>query len=161
VDYRKTAKKCNWYLDFAGDFSKEGQNGILEIPIAGKPKSFFEIPTKFKLKKFENRAVNRGFIIHTEPDPNKLNRIRQMFSARMLTVDNYTYSLDYLMRILKYTVLKYEKDVPIYFCVIGHPKSMGDYSLELLEKFVNQTRKLYQNDIQFITYKQLKNIDLR
>ena len=155
VDYRKTAKKCNWYLDFEGDFSKECPSGIMEIPIASKPKSLFEIPTQFKLKKFENRAVDRGFVIHTEPDTNKFNRIRQLFSARMLTVDNYTYSADYLMDILKYNLSKYKKEEPIYLCLIGHPKSMGDYSLELLTEFVTKSRNLYNNDIQFCTFKQL------
>jgi len=156
VNYRKTAKKINWFLDFGKDFSKENQSGILEIPIASKPKSFFEIPTKFKLKKFGNRTVNRGYVIHTEKDPNKFNLLRQLFSARMLTVDNYTYSIDYLMKILKYNISKYQNEFPVYFCLIGHPKSMGDYSLELLDAFVNQARDLYQNDIQFCTYKQIK-----
>ena len=156
VDYRKTAQKCNWYLDFEGDFSKENSSGILEIPIASKPKSFFEIPTQFKLKIVENRAVNRGTVIHTEKDPNKFNQIRQMLSARILTVDNYTYSADYLMKILKYTVSKYKKETPIYFCLIGHPKSMGDYSLELLANFVTQARNLYHDAIQFCTFKSLE-----
>jgi len=156
VDYRKTVKKCNWYLDFAGDFSKESTNGILEIPVASIPKSFFEIPTRFKLKTLENRAVNRGFVIHTEKDPNKFNRMRQLFSARTLTVDNYTYSVDYLMKILKYNLSKYKKEVPIYLSLIGHPKSMGDYSLQLLAKFVSRAKNLYKTDIQFCTFQQLE-----
>ena len=158
VDYRKTAKKCNWYLDFEGDFSKENSSGILEIPTAGKPKSFFEIPTRFKLKTLENRTVNRGFVIHTEKDPNPFHRIRQLFSARMLTVDNYTYSLEYLMKIVKHTVSKYKKELPVYFCLIGHPKSMGDYSLDLLAGFVNQIQNLYKDDVQFCTFNHLKKL---
>ena len=155
VDYRKTAKKCNWYLDFAGDFSKECQSGILEIPVASKPKSFFEVPTQFKLKKFENRAVNRGFVIHAEKDPNKLNRIRQLFSARMLTVDNYTYCVDYLMKILKYNISKYKKEEAVYCCLIGHPKSMGNYSLELLTEFVTKAKAEYKDDLCFSTFQKI------
>ncbi|MCL2131641.1 MAG: hypothetical protein FWH36_04195 [Lentimicrobiaceae bacterium] len=155
VDYRKTASKCNWCLDFAGDFSKENSSGIMEIPIASKPKSFFEIPTRFKLKTLENRAVDRGFTIHTKKNANPLHRVRQLLSSRMLTVDNYTYSADYLIDILKYNVSKYKKETPIYLSLIGHPKSMGGYSLELLAEFVTQTRNLYKNEVQFCTFTHL------
>lgn len=158
VNYRKTAKKCNWYLDFEGDFSKGNTHGIMEIPIATIPKSLFEVPTRFKLKNLENRAVDRGVVIHTEKDPNRLNQIRQLFSSRMLTVDNYTYSIDYLMKIVKYNLSKYKKEVPIYFCLLGHPKSMDDYSLKLLSEFVIRTRNLYKEEVRFCTFNQLEKI---
>jgi hypothetical protein len=145
-------------LDFEGNFSKENTDGILEIPVASIPKSLFEIPTRFKLKKVENRAVNRGYVIHTKKDTNKLNQIRQLFSARILTVDNYTYSVDYLMKILKHNVSKYKKEMPIFLSLIGHPKSMGGYSLELLANFVTQARSLYKDDIQFCTFNHLEKL---
>jgi len=53
IDYRKLPDKPNWYIDPNGDFSKDAPTGIYEVPIAGKPKSIFEIPTKFKINYFE------------------------------------------------------------------------------------------------------------
>lgn len=156
VDYRKCNPKCNWELDFNGDFfGQASKNGILEIPIAGKPKSLFEIPTSFKLKKWASRAVNHGYMIHIQNDANSWNRLRQLFSYRMLTVDNYTYTSDYLMDILHYNVKKYSSEKEIFISLIGHPKSMGTYALDLLEQFITKAKVKYQDDICFLTFQNI------
>ena len=154
IDYRKTPNKPNWFLDFGGDFSKESTEGIYEIPIASKPKSFFEVPTKFKLKKLQHRAVeNRGKMMHVSENVRFVDKVKQALSSRMLTIDNHTYSHDYLMDILDFNINKYKKSEVIDLSLIAHPKSMGDYSFELLEEFVNRAREKYQNRIEFTTFK--------
>ena len=154
VDYRKAPNKPNWFLDNNGDFSKDAQQGIYEIPIASKPKSVFEIPTKFKLKKLQYRAVeNRGQMIHLNRNINFINKVKQALSSRMLTIDNHTYSHKYLMSILNYNIDKYKNYNTIDLSLIGHPKSLGDYSFELLEEFIINARKRYKNRIEFTTFK--------
>ncbi len=154
IDYRKVPNKPNWFLDYKGDFSKESSKGIYEIPIASKPKSIFEIPTKFKLKKLQNRAVeNRGKMMHISENVQLKDKVKQALSARMLTVDNHTYSHDYLMKILDYNLEKYKDFDAIDLSLIAHPKSMGDYSFELLEEFVKRSREKHQSKIEFTTFK--------
>jgi hypothetical protein len=154
IDYRKTPNKPNWYLDFKEDFSKESSQGIYEVPIASKPKSIFEKPTKFKLKKLQYRAVeNRGKMMHISENVQFVDKIKQALSSRMLTVDNHTYSHEYLMDILNYNIQKYKNFETIDLSLIAHPKSMGDYSFELLEEFVKGARAKYKNQIEFTTFK--------
>lgn len=154
IDYRNVPNKPNWHLDLNGDFSKESENSIYEIPLGTKPKSIFEVPTKFKLKKYAFRAVeNRGKMIHINEKVQLKDKIKQALSARMLSVDNHTYSSDFLIKILKYNVNKFKKFDSIDLSLIGHPKSMGDYSFKLLEEFVKKSRDLYKEKIEFTTFK--------
>ena len=133
--------------------------GILEIPIATIPKTLFEVPTRFKLKKYASRAVeNRGPMIHLNHQTDMRSKIKMLFSNRMLTFDNHTLSLDYLMKVFRYTIRKYEKKSDeIMFCVIAHPKSMGDYSFQLMDKFIHTIQKEYP-DVAFTTYSALYNL---
>ncbi len=157
VDYRRVPRLPNWYLDLDGDISKPGDSpGILEIPIAAKPKGLFEIPTRFKLKKYAHRAVeDRGKMIHAAHKAATIDQIQQLFASRMLTVDNHTYSVDYMLAILDYNIQKFKDEAEIYLSLIGHPKSMGDYSLQLLEDFVNRCREKYGDQIDFCTFDDL------
>jgi len=160
VDYTATPARANWFLDLAGDFSIEntGKESIWEIPIASKPKRIFEMPTSFKMKKYAHRAPsNRGVMIHEKPvAPSVSERIKALLSSRMLSFDNYTYSLDFPIKILDHHIKKYKKDKPIYLCAISHPKSMGAYSFELMEHFIDESRKKYGDDIAFTTFTEVQ-----
>ena len=158
VDYRYVPKLPQWYLSLNGKFQKSGidRKGILEIPIASKPKGLFEIPTSFKLKKYAHRAVeSRGPMIHNNEQVPKIDKVRQLFSSRMLTVDNHTYSPDYLMKILDYNVEKFNTHDTIILSLIGHPKSMDKYHYYLLTEFVKRTKDKYGDVVQFTTYRNI------
>ncbi len=153
VDYRHVPGLPNWYLPFDDDLSKTGKKGILEIPIAGKPKGLFEVPTSFKLKKYRNRAVeNRGRMVHTSSGVGVKEKIKQLLSSRMLTVDNHTYSPDYLLKILDYNVKKHKNHDEIMMSLIGHPKSMDSYHYYLLSSFVQKAKEKYGNILSFVTF---------
>jgi hypothetical protein len=155
VDYFKMPLSPNWFLSLDGNIKKEGKTGILEIPIASIPKTFFEVPTRFKLKKLSGQAPkDHGFQIHEGNKTNFKSKIKMMASARMLSFDNYTLSIDYLMKILDYNVKKYSNFDSAVISVIGHPKSMGDYSFSLMESFVKRVRQKYP-DAEFTTYRNL------
>lgn len=155
IDYRKLPNKPNWIVNTQNyRLASSDENGILEIPIATIPKTPFELPTRFKLKKYAFRAVeNRGKIIHEEGEIDLYSKIKMLFSARMLSFDNHTLSLDYLLRILKYNMNKYQNLDEVMLSVISHPKSMGDYSFELMGRFIAEVKKSYP-EVEFTTFSQ-------
>jgi hypothetical protein len=156
VDYRKIVDQPNWILPFNGDLLSEAKAGILEIPIASKIKNIFELPTRFKLKLYKQRAVeNRGIQLHTNHKTDLKDKIIQMFSSRMLTLDNHTYSDKYLMKILDNNVKRYKSSEVIMCSLIGHPKAMGDYAYTLMRNFVKNVKDKYGSSVEFCTYSQI------
>ena len=158
VNYTNVPRLPNWYLPLNGNLKEadNNENGLFEIPIASKPKGIFEMPTKFKLKKYEDRAVeNRGSMVHTNENIGIHDKLKQLLSSRMLTVDNHTYDIDYLIKILDYNVQRFIRFDKLIFSLIGHPKSMGAYHLYLLTEFVKAAKKKYGTKIRFVTYRHI------
>ena len=154
VDFRRLPKQPNWVIDPENIRAPlSGKPGILEIPIATIPKTPFEIPTLFKLKKYAFRAVeNRGKMIHTDHATGLRSKVKMLLSARMLSFDNHTLSLDYLLKIVRHNVnLHKNKQDELLFALIAHPKSMGNYSFELMEGFISSVQKSY-SDVEFTTF---------
>jgi hypothetical protein len=159
VDFRKMPDPPNWYIDLSGKLSEVSESGIFEIPIASIPKTPFEVPTMFKMKKYAHRApANRGYQIHEGKPGGYSHKIKQLFSSRMLSFDNYTLSHDYLMKILNYNVNKYRKYDEVLLSISGHPKSMGSYSFELMQRFVENVRRKYP-DTEFMTFSDMSYIN--
>lgn len=164
VDFTKVPAKANWYLSNDGNFSKEGHSGLYEIPIPSINKTLLEIPTFVKMRFLKHRIpANRGYMIHASPiKPRLADRLKKIQSTRMLTFDNYTYSKGYLMRILDNHIKQYLGEEDMYLSAIGHPKSMGAYSLELFSEFVQKARNKYGSQVEFVTFqdvaKELKTL---
>lgn len=155
VDFRKLPGSPNWVIDPDNYHKASASEGIIEVPIATMFKTPFEVPTRFKLKKLAGRApANHGTMIHEDNGRDIPAKIKMLFASRMLTFDNYTLSLDYLMRILRYNMKKYKSSDTLMLSIISHPKSMGAYSFELMEGFVNAVHKQYP-DAEFMTFSQL------
>jgi hypothetical protein len=145
----------NWYIGTDGNIRKEAPAGILEVPIGSIPKTPFEVPTRFKLKKMASQAPqDHGYQIHEGNPTDFMSKVRMLFSARMLSFDNYTLSLEYLMKILDYNVRKYSRNDLVILSVSGHPKSMGDYSFQLMESFITRVRQKYP-DVEFTSFSRL------
>jgi hypothetical protein len=157
VDFCRLPAKPNWIIDPSNLHAVRSGDGILEIPIATIPKTPFEIPTRFKLKRYAHRAVEeRGRMIHQDGGKIDLaSKIRMFFADRMLSFDNHTFSPDYLMRIFRYHISRYKKADEVMVSVISHPKSMGGYSFELMEKFISAIRESYP-DVEFATFSRLR-----
>lgn len=157
VDFRNVPGKPNWYVSSENDLSEEGNQGLWEVPIASIPKHLFEVPTSFKLKKYAHRAPEaRGRMIHSATIVSFREKFRTLMANRMLTIDNYTYSPEYLMKILNHHVRKFREYDEISLALIGHPKSMGKYAFELLERFILDVYKTYDEQAKFTTFKSLK-----
>ena len=156
VDYRKLPEKPNWFLSPDGHFKKENPENkfIYEIPIASKPKGIFEMPTAFKIGKFKERAPEyRGVMVHSNENVSKSDKLRQLFSARMLTVDNYTFSPEYLIKILDYNVKKFKRYDETALSLIGHPKSLDRYNFYLLSEFLKRAKQKYGSSLEVTTAK--------
>lgn len=159
IDFRKLPPLPNWHIGNDGNFRKSAEAGILEIPVAAIPKTPFEIPTRFKLKHFAHRAPeSHGAMIHEGNSGSRLQKLRMLFSARMLTFDNHTLSAKYLMRILDYNVMKFSRFETMTMATCSHPKTMGNYSFSLMEQFVDMARKKYP-DIEFTTFERLYKLN--
>lgn len=157
VDYRRMPQECNWYLSSNDILNKEDNSSLLEIPIASIPKSPFEIPTFFKMKKYAFRApLERGFQIHDGKPGSIKNKIKAFLSSRMLGFDNYTYEYSYLLKILDYNIKKYNNEETIMLCAVGHPKTMSNYAYDMMSHFVLNAQKKYP-EIEFLTYRNLIN----
>lgn len=155
VDCTNMPSSPNWIIGLDGEIRKEAVTGIFEVPIASIPKTPFEVPTRFKLKKLSGQAPqDHGFQIHEGNPTDFKSKIKMMFSSRMLSFDNYTLSIDYLMKNLDYNVMKYKKYETTILSVSGHPKSMGDYSFLLMESFINRVRQKYP-ETEFTTFSKL------
>jgi len=155
IDFRDLPSKANWYISSDGDFRKNAGTGILEIPIASIPKTPFEIPTRLKLNRYAHRAPEQhGTMLHEGNPGNRMQRLRMLFSSRMLTFDNHTLSPEYLIRILNYNVSKHSGSEVLNLATCSHPKTMGNYSFQLMEKFIEMARKKYP-DIEFTTFDRL------
>lgn len=160
VDYRKLPELPNWFLSRDGDFRTNNvdKKTLFEIPIASKPKGLFDVPTSFKMKKYAHRAVeDRGRMIHTHLGMSRKDRLRQMLSSRMLSVDNHTFSPAYLIKILDYNVKRFQPHDTIFLSLIGHPKSMGKYHYYLLTEFIKRAKDKYGEMLSFATFEEVYN----
>lgn len=152
VDFRKIPSLPNWLIGPDGNFRHPADSGILEISVAAIPKTPFEIPTRFKLKHYADRAPeNHGSMLHEGKPGSRIQQLRMLFSARMLTFDNHTLSAGYLMRILDYNVRKFRNFETLNLATCSHPKTMGNYSFLLMERFIELARRKYP-DIEFSTF---------
>jgi hypothetical protein len=153
VDFRRLPSAANWIIDPSNLRAARSGDGILEIPIATIPKTPFEIPTRFKQKRYAHRAVEaHGRMIHREEAGIDLtSKIRMLLADRMLSFDNHTLSPDYLLRIVRHHISRYKASGEVMLSLISHPKSMGEYSFELMEQFITAVRTSYP-DVEFATF---------
>lgn len=161
VNFRKMPKKANWFISQQGPIDLEADSGLYEVPIAGRPRgSINNIPFLFKRILYKSRAYDcKGIGIHQGHTP-ILEKIKRLFpkSVWMLSFDNYTESVESLMKIMTYHLNCHKNDKTIICSSISHPKSMGEYGLSLMEGFVQRMRKDYDDRVQFCTYQQIYDV---
>lgn len=159
VDFRELPALPNWNIGADGNFRQPSQTGILEIPVAAIPKTPFEIPTRFKLKHFAHRAPeNHGSMIHEGNPGRRIEKLRMLFSSRMLTFDNHTLSAKYLMQILNYNVKRFKHSEFLNLATCSHPKTMGAYSFSLMQQFIEMARAKYP-EIEFTTFSEFHKLN--
>ena len=152
VDYTDLPNQSNWFFE-NGQYKAPTTSGIYEIPIAGKGKSVFEMPTFSKAKFYKNRMPeNRGKIIHIENKLSVRQKLRKALSSRMLSFDNYTCSVHFLISVLNDNIKRFQRQEEINLAIISHPKAMDWYNYQLMEDFIVSVQKQYGNQIVFTTF---------
>jgi len=155
VDFSSMPEKSNWFISTSGPLNKEVSSGLLEISIAGKPAGLkTNILHVIKKHIYKNRRYTSGKTINAG-HVSIINKLKFVFSTRMLGFDVYTMSSNDLMSILNFSVKKYRMEDPIILSSVSHPKNMGTYSLSLMNEFVEKARKKYKEDIVFTTYQNI------
>jgi hypothetical protein len=155
VNYKNVPNKSNWFLDLNGQLNKEAEKGLLEIIIAGKPAGLITNTKHIILKRVYKKSMfSTGYSIHS--GKSKLSdKLKFVFSTRMLGFDIITLSSNDLMKILDYNVKKFKTEDVICLSTLSHPKNMGPHHMSLMKEFIEKARNKYKNDITFTTYQRI------
>ncbi|MBI4947402.1 MAG: hypothetical protein HY840_13500 [Bacteroidetes bacterium] len=159
VDYSSMPDLSHWYFSPDGPVDKITDQGMMEITIAGKPAGLItNLNHVIRKKQFKSRRYSAGSAIH-EGKMSPVDKLRFVFSNRLLGFDVYTLSSDNLMDILKYNIGKYQnrEALPggreeIVLSTLSHPKNMGRYGFLIMKEFIEKARLYYKDKITFTTY---------
>ncbi|RJO60856.1 hypothetical protein C4544_04235 [candidate division WS5 bacterium] len=158
IDYRRMPDNANWFISKDGTLDQVAASGILEVPIACRPRGTMNnLPFLIKRVLFKHRAYNScGKGIHGG-HTSVLEKLKRLFprSVWMLSFDNYTETVRDLMKTINIYINSHQEDNTIICSSISHPKSMGKYGLTLMRDFVNKIRQDYGDSIEFCTYQQI------
>ncbi|MCX6271835.1 MAG: hypothetical protein NTU44_11555 [Bacteroidetes bacterium] len=154
INYKNTPEPCNWTIPLSGPVNGQAENGLLEVPIATKPAGLItNLKHLYNKKKYSQRAYVTGKTLHSG-NVSKLDKLRFVFSVRMLGFDTWTMNVNDLIKILQYNLQKYRKDESIILSSVSHPKNMGRYSIGLMEAFILDTMRKHP-DLQFTTFEEI------
>ncbi len=151
VDYKDMPEQCNWFISPNGKLNIPSKEGLLEIPIASI-KAGLWTNIIHALRKINNkqRAFSTGKTIHSGK-MHLMDKLRFVFSVRMLGFDLYTLSSGDLMKILDSNINRFSEN-EILLSTVSHPKNMGTYSRLLMKEFVSKARRKYGDTIEFSTF---------
>jgi hypothetical protein len=164
VDYSAAPADSTWLAPLDGPLVKTAKDGMLELPITSKPTTVFDIVAR-RWKKINSgrrlsarryRNGGKGFAVE-KGEQTLSASIRKMFNPTVLSLDKEHLEVKDLLDIVDSNVEKYlHEERDLILTVIGHPKSMGSYHLDLMENFVKDVRHKYGNEVSFVTYRDVK-----
>ena len=158
INFRKMPKKANWFISKNGPIEREANSGLFEVPIAGRPRGCRNnLPFLVKRVLNKKRAYQSGGLGIHEGNTSLIEKLSRLFpkSTWALSFDNYTDSVEDLMKIIRYYVKQHQEDNEIICSAISHPKSIGEYNLLLMEGFIREMKKDFGNEVEFCTYRQI------
>jgi hypothetical protein len=163
IDYSNSPSSSQWMVSQEGPLTRAASSGLLELPISSRPVLWSDIIQR-RVKKTLKKSVYRsrlysnggkGFLAMQGKQSMK-SSWRKIFNPLVLSLDKEHMEVSDLESIVDYNVEKYgEEDHDLVLTVIGHPKSMGEYHLNLMEGFVNSMRKKFKDNVSFITYRDI------
>jgi hypothetical protein len=159
VDFSRMPGRANWTIPLAGPLTAQAREGILEVPIASKPRTpVNNVPFLFSRVVHRKRAHDaRGRSIHFN-HTTAAQKLARMFprSAWTLSFDDGAQSIEDVMGIFGAHVDAHRNDDEIVCAAISHPKSMGAYEFSLMRSFVRRARAEYGNALEFCTYRDIR-----
>ena len=161
VDFSNMPKQANWYIPLQGPLNRSSSNGLFEVPIVSVPRTpINNIPFLIKRLIYKpKQPLSTGIGLH-EGNTSVLQRLRRLipFSAWMLSFDDYCKSTSDLINILSAYINQHKDDKIIFASTIAHPKSMGDYNLELMRDFIIEAINKYGDQIVFCKYQDIYDL---
>jgi hypothetical protein len=164
IDYTNSPRPSKWFVSEKGPLTKQVSSGLLELPITSMPVSVTDVLTRRGRKiinsaKYKARVYNnsgRGFLT-THGSQDLSAKLRKIVNPVMLSLDKEYFECKDLMRIVDYNVGQYRNEnEDLVLTAIGHPKSMGAYHVGLMKEFVLALRERFQDDLSFVTYRDIK-----
>jgi len=158
INFRDMPKKANWFISPQGPLENESEAGLFEVPIAGRPRGFVNnLPFLIKRILYGKRSFRSGGQGLHDSHSSLFEKLYRLFpnSAWMLGFDNYTESVNGLMKIITCYIDTHLEDDKIICSSISHPKSIGEYGLSLMAGFIQEMRKHYGDRVEFSTYRQI------
>jgi hypothetical protein len=151
-NFKNSPNKSYWRFD-KDPLIEDGNGYFHEIPIASlkvSPLFFWKLVWMKKNKQKKHKNFGDG----TPAGAFKWDKIRMLstYSNTVVSIDGYKASL--LNKSLK--LFKRKTDNFSNFVIIGHPKSLTEYSLEKLDEFIEQNK----TNTSFITYSNWKKNNL-
>lgn len=157
-DYRYMPQEPQWHIGFNGNLQQPQHQGIVEIPIASKPRTPLN-NTIFLINRLLNRYqqyASTGLPLKTE-SPSTLERMKRMFPSTcwILSFDNGAYSLRHTLAVLDYHVTRHKSYETVICSACSRPKSMGSYQRLLMADFVKRVHEIYGNSVEFVTFQDI------
>jgi hypothetical protein len=163
VDFSGMPGCANWTIPLSGPLGAQGREGILEVPIASKPRTpINNLPFLVSRVVHRRRAHDaRGRSIHGD-NTTAAQKLARMFprSAWTLGFDDGAQSIDDVMGIFRAHVDAHRNDDEIVCAAISHPKSMGAYEFSLMRSFVRRARVEFGDQLEFCTYREIRPANL-
>jgi hypothetical protein len=164
IDYSKTPTSSFWFISKDGPLTTASQEGLLELPISSKPTGLRDLLGR-RIKKTFNKGVFKSRLYNNSGTgylaisgkQNLRSKYRSITNPTVLTFDREYRDVQDLESIVSHNVKKYEDEKSdLYLTVIAHPKSMGEYHLGLMKSFIDRMRKIYGDQVEFITYRHVQ-----
>ncbi len=158
VNFRNMPDQANWTIPIEGPLDAIGATGLLEVPIASRPRNTLNnIPFLIKRVLHRKRSFDSGgWGIHNS-NTGKLEKLSRLFpnSAWMLGFDDFANNVSDLKKILYHHLRIHQRDDIVIASIISHPKSMGPYNLLLMKEFVENIKDEYGGQVEFCTYRNI------
>jgi hypothetical protein len=156
VDFSAMPAPANWTIPLSGPLNAQAEEGIYEVPIAGRPRTpLNNVPFLVNRVLRRQRAHDpKGRSIHSDHTP-PLQKIARLFpmSAWPLSFDEAVLSVDDALQTLRYHVASHPADETIVCAAVSHPKCLGSYELSLMRDFVVRARAEFGSALSFVTYR--------
>lgn len=160
-DFRKAPDVASWWIDPALGLATQAEpspDAMFEVSIGSDSAlaGMFFRKLKYRNDRKRNKKMqvfSRGASMDTyiESPANVLSKVVDLFTKPiMLSYDNACASamIDIVDRYVRQDALSVEDT---YVSVIGHPKTIGSDDLKEIDKFCEEARKRYGDQIRFIT----------
>ena len=164
IDYRNAPDLNFWKVPITGPLTKvaEEEPFLMEYPISSIPNSVFNIIRRRFHKTLNKQEIKARRYDHSgkgyaaiSKKTGLWDKVRMLMNPVVLTFDRDHLRLEDLERIVRHQVKKNKNQDEIFVTLISHPKSMGDYHLDLMERFIVRMRSEYANNLNFTSYSQV------